>query len=409
MPGEKKPEAAFVMAMDMHGFSKLSPSDHDKVVLSLYPEIAGIVHVDDTDKLLDRKTMGDGFMFYFAAADDAVDAALQLRELFRENYFWNKHNFATRLTVRIGLHAGQFFKMYDAIETRDALFGRNIIAVARLEPVVRQNEVWCTASFKAEATINKIDDRVKFASLGNCELAKEWSTEPVFALYKAGETQPSLIPQRQEQRAITVNNKQREYPFTYFALLRLKHRSDGIEYLKRRLALKEGFKIEAIYDLFGAFDILVRFKAEQEQTNGNFGELLVKGKIIWPDDRFELTQIHFEDEKREPIVILPPNSKNHIKAFTYVKSSVIIGDRGKVREVVEIARGACGADNGVVTYYTNCDTLILPIVIRTSDYYALAKAVEEIEELVDRRHWEHVTITTYAVHGLEELYSEGEK
>ena len=74
---DKKSEAAFVMAMDMHGFSGLSESDHDKVIGDLYSQIAGIVRAG-AQKLLDRKTIGDGFIFYFEGVDEAADAAMNL-------------------------------------------------------------------------------------------------------------------------------------------------------------------------------------------------------------------------------------------------------------------------------------------------------------------------------------------
>lgn len=405
----KKSEAAFVLAMDMHGFSSLSPTDHDKVIEHLYPEIARIIKIGGEQKILDRKTIGDGFMFYFESADDAVDAAMALRTLFRESYFWTL-NKIKHLSCRIGLHAGQFFRMYDAIEQRDALFGRNIITVARLEPVVRLNEVWCTASFKAEADLSKIDEQIEFEPLGSCELAKGWSQQTVFGLYKVGEPRPEPLQVTLPHRVIYHDNNIKGYPRTYFALIRLKHRSDGIEYLKKQLSKSAGFNIEAIYDLFGAFDILVRFKAEEEQNEKDFSIFLVKGRIMWSGDQCNLIEIHFESEElksKEPIVALPHGTTDYLKAFTYIKSSAIIADPVHVREVINLARGACGNDDGVITYYTNRDTLILPIVIATSDYYALAKAVENIEAFVDQRRWEHVSIITYPVHGLDEMFPEG--
>ena len=406
---KSKSASAFIMAIDLRGFSDLSPADHDRVIVDLYPEIARIVKVGDEQKLLDRKTIGDGFMFYFDAASDTVDAAMDLRRLFKDKYFWTSHKFEKQLSCRIGLHFGQFFWMNDAIEQREALFGRNIITVARLEPVVRLNEIWCTASFKAEADLNTIDSKIKFESLGNCELAKGWSREPVYALYELGETVPPAIQSTQVHRLILHDNNVKGYPNTYFALIRLKHRSDGIVHLKRHLSLQAGFSIEAIYDLFGAFDILVRFKSSEKLVKKEFLDSLIKGKIMLPNVDCKLTEIRFESDEtklKEPIVALPSGSTEYIKAFTYIESTTISDDEVHVHEVIDLARGACGNGNGVVTYYLNRVLLILPIVIRTSDYYALAKAVENIEALVDHRGWEDVKITTYPVHGLEELFPE---
>jgi class 3 adenylate cyclase len=406
---QKKSEAAFVMAMDMHGFSGLSSSDHDKVIGDLYPEIARLVNAGGKQKLLDRKTMGDGFIFYFEGVDDAADAAMNIRTLFSESFFWTSHKFEKHLSCRIGLHAGQFFRMHDAIEEREALFGQNIITVARLEPVVRLNEVWCTESFRAEAGIKKIDEQINFEPLGSCELAKGWSRQRVYGLYKDGEPRPEPIRATAQHRVIYHDNSDKRYPLTYFALVRLKHRSDGIEYLKKVLTKSAGFDIEAIYDLFGAFDILVRFKAEEAQNEKDFADFLVRERIMKSKDRFELIEIHFESDalkSKEPIVAIPLGSTQYMKAFTYIRSSTILSSPTHIHQVVDLARGACGNDNGIVTYYTNRDTLILPIVIRTSEYYSLAKAVENIEVFVDEQQWDHVSITTYPVQGLDELFPE---
>lgn len=406
---EKKSEMAFVLAMDIRASSELSPSDHDKLIANLYPQIANIVNAGGKQKVLDRKTIGDGFIFYFENVSDAAEVAMNLRMLFRENFFWTSNKFEKHLSCRIGLHAGQFFRMYDAVEERNALFGQNVITVARLEPVVRDNEAWCTENFKNEALINRVNEHINFESLGICELAKGWSPQQVYALYRDGEPRPEPLQDKPQHRVIYHDNNDRDFPLTYFALIRLKYRSDGVEFLKNHLSKSAGFDIEAIYSLFGAFDVLVRFKAREEQNERAFAEFLVNGRIMKSKDRLELNEIHFESEgvkSKEPIVAMPPGSMVHMKAFTYIKSSTILGDRAHIQRVVDLARGACGNRNGVVTYYTDRDTLILPIVIRTADYYSLGKAVENIEDFVDDQQWDQVSITTYVVQEVEEFFPE---
>lgn len=412
MPANSKSESAFLLAMDLHGFSSLSVSDHDKVITHLYPEIAKIVHVGEVRKLTDRKTIGDGFMFYFSTAALAAEAAIHLQILFVENRFWKQHKFERHLECRIGLHAGQFFRMKDAIEERPALFGRNIIAGARLEPVVGHNEIWCTASFKAEFDINGLQEVATLIALGKCQLAKSWAAQDVFALYVEGQGPlPKPIRERHDPKTLAQQDLEvipykppsGSLPSTYFALIRLKHRSDGIAYLRRVLTVQEGFQIEAIYYIFGAYDIIVRFRAKENLKAKKLSKLLSKGKIIWAEDKCELTDLHFEGEPDlERIVEIKASDRSHLKAFTYIKSNSIAADPARIREVVAVARKAFKKANSIVTYYHNDEVLILPIAISTDDYYTLAKAIEDIESLVDKRHWKDVSIITYPVHGFEE-------
>lgn len=414
MAGPPSSAAVFAMAMDIRGFSKLAPTDHYKVIEHLYPEIAKILFHVCQNRPLDRKTIGDGFMFYFGVARDSIEAAIHIRRLFRETGFWKMHGFGVPFSCRIGLHFGTFYKMQDAIEEREAYFGLNVITVARLEPVVRENEIWCTNAFREEVRRHEIDAAVAFHSLGKLEFAKGWSEEEVFALYTPPEepAPPPIVAPLKTGRPQVIARPyaDKERPNTYFALVRLKHRSDGVEHLRNYLSTEEcECVVEAVYDVFGAFDIIIRFRSAKTLNETKFSEMLIKHKIIWTKDKADLTQIRFEKNQQstERIVLFPPSDHRYLKAFTYIKSSTILRDTKSVREVIKIARSACGDDEGVVTYYRNSDVLILPIVIPAEQYYALAKTIEAIESLVDRRHWQNVSIITYPVHGFQEFFLGG--
>lgn len=407
-------EAVFAMAMDIRGFSQLPPTDHYKVIEHLYGEIAKILGHACKKGPLDKKTIGDGFLFYFDNAFDAVEAAVHIRRLFRETAFWELHRFAKALACRIGLHFGTFYKMRDTIEDRDAYFGVNAITVARLEPVVRQNEIWCTNSFRAEVNVHHVNPTVSFEPLGKQAFAKGWAEEEVFALYIPGEESPPPPLPRQPNLSIgklqvtEYSYADKAHPNTYFALVRLKHRTDGVEHLTNYLSRSEcECVVEAVYDVFGAFDIIIRFRSAKIFSDKKFSSMLSDHKIIWPKDKCDLTQVRFEKGRStEPIVIFSPKDSQYLKAFTYIKSTGILRDKKSVREVVKIARSACGNAEGIVTYYRNSDVLILPIVILAAQYYVLAKTIEAIESLVERRHWQNVSIITYPVHGFQEFFAE---
>ena len=218
MATKGKSAAAYVMAMDIHHFSKLSVSDHDKIIDHIYGEIGGILK-QAGDGLLDKKTIGDGFVFYFSSAAAAVDTAIKVQSLFKADYIWTRDNFEVKSSCRIALHFGEFFWFDDKIEGRRALFGRNIIVAARLEPVVRANEIWCTRAFKEESGLAGLDKKISFHPLGKCELAKSWSEQEVFAIYDPKkDKRPTDLPKEREEIEPDNQSTKVAYPFAYFAL-----------------------------------------------------------------------------------------------------------------------------------------------------------------------------------------------
>jgi hypothetical protein len=407
MATNAKSIAAFVMAMDLKDFGSLSPIVHLRVVDHLYPRIAKLVGVDKADILLDRKTIGDGFMFYFESVVEALHAAMQIRMLFLEDLFWTEHDFKRRLQCRIGLHAGQFFRKRDAIEQRDALFGHNVITVARLEPIVGANEIWCTQSFMSEALLHKqeIDQDIAFHNLGIQQFAKTWLAQVVYGVHRKGEAPPK--PASTAPRIIHHNNKDGKFKKTFFALVRLRDRAHGVENLKLYLSKNLACRIEAVYYIFGAFDVLVRFKAGKKfPTEEDFGKCLKKGQHIRREEHCSLTEVTFEGKSQKERIVKLLELRKHIKAFTWIKSHSIVKNSERVQKVVELARKSCGREMGVVTYYKNSDVLILPIVVPVDKYYALSDAIEDIEKWVDRSDVNYDSIITYPVHGLEEDFKD---
>jgi hypothetical protein len=403
MPNKGKSEAAFVMAMDMHGFSTLSQSDHDKVIDKIYREMARILG-KDIKSVLDKKTIGDGFMFYFRSAPAATTAALKIRRIFTSDYLTRTEEFKKRLTCRIALHFGQFFWFWDAIEKKDALFGRNIIVAARLEPIVRENEIWCTRAFLNESSVGDLDERLKFQEIGRCEMAKGWKEDDVYALWNPEEEDPPKPFSHGQSRTIKYNNRRRdEYHFTYFALIRLKNRSDGVVHLHSHFE-NSGFHIDAVYYVFGNYDILARFKTKKPLKEGKLSKLLKDVKISHKADKCKLTEVHFnESETEEPIVVFPRGNLKYLKAFTYIKSSTVVKDKGLTKKILSLAKRACG-EGAVVTYYNNDNQLIWPIAIPVERYYTLAEAIEDIESFLDDKRYDDARVTTYPVHGFEENF-----
>jgi class 3 adenylate cyclase len=396
------------MAIDLKDFSKLAPSVQLRVVERLYPKLAELVGVSNGKALLDKKTIGDGFMFYFGTALDALESALNIRALFLDTLFWREKEFNPRLQCRIGLHFGQFFRETDAIEQRLALFGHNVTTVARLEPIVGINEIWCTQSFSLEAQRHRADfaSDIVFQDLGIRQLAKGWGPENVYGIrFKKDK---AIVPISNAPRIIRHNNKHNKLKHTYFALVRMRDRTRGVKALKSHLTDKLGCRIEAVYYIFGVFDIIVRFKRGKRLDEEVFACSLEEEGITEKEEHCSLTEVHFEGKSLVESIVKLPKSRKYIKAFAWIKSTNILKRPHRVRKVVELARRACGKELGVVTYYTNSDVLILPIVIPVENYYALADAIEHIERWVDNQGLKYESIITYPVHGFDMEFKDQE-
>src|SRR5258708_6152636 len=86
---------------------------------------------------------GDAIVAAFRDPLKAARAALALRDLFRDTN-WRNLGLSNHLAARIGLHAGAVFIGFDPLQSREGLAGHNVNLAARIEPVVKPNEVWVT-------------------------------------------------------------------------------------------------------------------------------------------------------------------------------------------------------------------------------------------------------------------------
>ncbi len=99
---------------------------------------------------------GNGFYMVFDEVDQAGRFALRLRRTLEPppggKAEWDQHGLPTDLGIRIALHAGPVFSMFNPLTGNVAFTGRHMNLAAMLEPITRKGEIFTTEIFAVLAS-----------------------------------------------------------------------------------------------------------------------------------------------------------------------------------------------------------------------------------------------------------------
>jgi HAD superfamily hydrolase (TIGR01509 family) len=200
MAKSTKNESAFVqdeemvalLFSDIKGYSKLTPDLLQRFNRLVFPQLA---------KFLKRRnpvcinTWGDAIYAVFKSPGVAAEAAWELKEYFRRKS-WSEHMSSVGTPVdfgiRIALHAAPVFFGTDPFTNRPNAFGKNVTHTARIEPIVRLNEIWATASFKTQMELQVTDYALD--PIGQRDLVKDWGFAELFLLRKSEDPKLDVPP-----------------------------------------------------------------------------------------------------------------------------------------------------------------------------------------------------------------------
>jgi class 3 adenylate cyclase/FMN phosphatase YigB (HAD superfamily) len=175
---QRSKETLTVLFLDVQGYTKLGDDHHFglyfDIVLPLMAKQVGLHRPRYVN------SWGDAIVAAFKVPVDAARAALDLRDMFR-NTNWANLGLSNDLAARIGLHAGSIFIGKDPLQKRTGIAGHNVNLAARIEPVVRTNEVWVS-----EAAVSLLreegDSKIAWDDLGEHPLAKVWGSRRLYRL-----------------------------------------------------------------------------------------------------------------------------------------------------------------------------------------------------------------------------------
>lgn len=131
-----------------------------------------------TEFPLTRNTWGDGLYIAFSSCRDAGLFALELKE-FVTSTDWAALDLPVEFNIRIAVHAGPVYKVFDAVVGQWTFIGSHVTKAARIEPITPPGEVYGSRTFAALAAAEGVNEFC-CEEIGRIELAKGFGKLPAF-------------------------------------------------------------------------------------------------------------------------------------------------------------------------------------------------------------------------------------
>jgi class 3 adenylate cyclase len=135
-----------------------------------------------------KNTWGDGLYLVFESVRDAGVFALDFRDRIVATD-WRQVGLSAALNVRIGIHAGPLYRIYDPVIGQWSYTGAHVTRAARLEPSTDPGKVFATLPFVALAAAERTAE-FDCRPAGRRELAKGAGAIDLFELTRGGPQTP---------------------------------------------------------------------------------------------------------------------------------------------------------------------------------------------------------------------------
>jgi class 3 adenylate cyclase/tetratricopeptide (TPR) repeat protein len=125
-------------------------------------------------------THGDGLFLVFDLSSHAAEFAHRLQHEIGQ-FDWLALGLAPETGVRIALHTGPIFRIFDPVTARHTFYGTHVNRAARLEPVVQPRQIFVTEEFAASLVA---EDQQRFTCdyIGTMQLAKKFGDARLYRL-----------------------------------------------------------------------------------------------------------------------------------------------------------------------------------------------------------------------------------
>lgn len=175
---------------DLKGFSHIKNDDFKT-------KLVNFLKIDILDRLLDSSnhfyfnTWGDAFYICSENPLALTELALQIRDKIK-NKDWTRFGLNDDVEIRIALHAQITMVITEANGTVSNVTGQGVDRTARIEPVTKPNEVFCSEAFH-QILLSESPRNIKSFPIGRTALAKNFGEMNLFRLGWASEAnQPNL-------------------------------------------------------------------------------------------------------------------------------------------------------------------------------------------------------------------------
>jgi hypothetical protein len=168
---------------DLHGFSRMPETSVPKYAERILGGIGTILN-NHRDRLLSRNSWGDAIFVQFGSVRTAARCALDLQEMLRRPEI-AELDAGVYMSMRIGLHYGPVYRVFDQVQERTGYMGINVVEAARIEPIAVPGMIYVSEAFAVALAIEGDADFI-CEYLGEVETAKKFGKTALYELRRRG-------------------------------------------------------------------------------------------------------------------------------------------------------------------------------------------------------------------------------
>lgn len=165
---------------DISGFSTM-PEQHTPEFVGMFLRTGRNVLDSLEHKAVDANTRGDALFITFELPSHAADFAVRLLQAL-ESVDWPAFGLAPDTGVRIGLHTGPVYRVFDPVMSKTTFYGTHVNRAARLEPIVQPGHIFATEAFAA-SLVAEGEERFHCDYIGVMPLAKRFGEARLYRLH----------------------------------------------------------------------------------------------------------------------------------------------------------------------------------------------------------------------------------
>jgi class 3 adenylate cyclase len=170
---------ASLLFADVSGFSRM-PEQYAPRFAELFLGTCRRVLDSVPNRAIHANTHGDGLFLVFDLPSQAAEFAHRLQHEIGQ-FDWPALGLAPETGVRIALHTGPLFRIFDPVTARHTFYGTHVNRTARLEPVVQPRHIFVTEEFAA-SLVAEDQERFTCDYIGTMQLAKKFGDARLYRL-----------------------------------------------------------------------------------------------------------------------------------------------------------------------------------------------------------------------------------
>jgi class 3 adenylate cyclase len=175
----KKRSLKSLLFADISGFSRM-PEQYAPDFAEMFLGTCKRILDSMENHEVHANTHGDGLFLVFERPSHAAEFATRLQQAIGQ-VDWPALGLAAETGVRIALHTGPIFRIFDPVTARFTFYGTHVNRTARVEPVVQPRHIFVTEEFAA-SLVAEDQDRFTCDYIGTMKLAKKFGDARLYRL-----------------------------------------------------------------------------------------------------------------------------------------------------------------------------------------------------------------------------------